>query len=411
MAVRGTASVPRVQVSGGPIRVALVTHSFDCGGIERAIAYLANHLPRPPFEPYIVCLTTSGAAERWLERRVPVVQLFKPPHNDAAVVWRLAETLKRFRTAIVHSHNWGTLVECTLARRLAGTPVHVHSERGTVLGTLEEHGWRCRARAVAMRLALTQVDCVVSNARATAERVERLTGYPSRRVQVVPNGVPCPVRGDWDELRRQVRAALGVDEETVVVGTVARLDPVKNLGLLLEALALARRQGAKVVGLIVGDGPERPKLESMAAGLGLDRAAHFVGYCAETGPYYAAMDVYANTSVSEGMSQAIVEAMAAGLPIVATAVGDTPRLIGQNGDCGCLVRSGDVAGFGTALVQLALHPARRRLLGHVSKRRYEELHSLAVMIDRYARLYADLLRSRSPAGAHRRAELLGVGKN
>jgi len=381
-----------------PIRVALVTHSFDCGGIERSIAYLASYLPQEAFDPLIVCLTRSGTAERWLTRPVTIVELHKPPRNDARVVLRLAALLRERRVDIVHSHNWGTLVETVLARRLAGTPVHVHSERGTVLATLDYAGWRSRARAAAMRAALSQVDLVVSNARATAERIERLTGYPARRVCVVPNGVVEPINGERATLRATIRRQLGVDDETLLVGTVARLDPVKDLAMFVRGLALARQRGARVAGLVVGDGPEGPRLRSLAAELGVEDAIHFVGYQDRPGGYYAAMDVYANTSRSEGMSQAIVEAMAAGLPIVATPVGDTPRLIGGQPGCGVLVPVGSAERFCDAIVRLAADQSARRDLGRAARRRFETENSLDVMIERYTRTYEQLL-SRRLAGS------------
>ncbi len=378
------------------IRIALVTYSFDCGGIERSIAYLASYLPIERFEPIIVSLTSNGPAARWLTRAVPVLELHKPPRNDARIVARLSRVLAQHRAHIVHSHNWGTLVETAVARRLSGTPVHVHSERGTVLGTLDRSSYRARARAIAMRAVLAQVDAVVSNAAATAARVHRACGYPIRKIHIIPNGLPCPLaasNGTREQLRRRVRQQLRIAPDTFVVGTVARLDPVKHLTMLIEAVARVRDREPRVEAVIVGDGPERDRLERTAQNLAIADRVHFVGYQADTGPYYAAMDAYANTSLSEGMSQAIVEAMSVGLPIVATPAGDTPRLIGGSPPCGLLVPHGDVDQLADALRQLATRPEWRRRLGDAAVARYRSAHDLRTMIQRYVELYERLVAS------------------
>ncbi len=378
------------------IRIALVTHSFDCGGIERSIAYLASYLPAERFDPIIVSLTRNGAAARWLTRAVPVLQLHKPPQNDPRVVARLARVFTQHRADIVHSHNWGTLVETAVARRLSGTPVHVHSERGTVLGTLDRTTWRATARAMAMRAVLAQVDAVVSNAAATAARVHHACGYPMHRILIIPNGLPCPLvasNGTREELRHRVRQQLRIAPGAFVVGTVARLDPVKHLTMLIEAIARVRDREPRVEAVILGDGPERGRLERRARDLAVADRVHFVGYQADTGPYYAAMDAYANTSVSEGMSQAIVEAMSVGLPIVATPAGDTPRLIGGSRPCGLLVPHGDVDRLADALYRLATDPERRQQLGEAALARYQSAHDLRTMIRRYVELYERLVAS------------------
>ncbi|NOX54765.1 MAG: glycosyltransferase [Planctomycetes bacterium] len=139
-----------------------------------------NHLDRRRFQPMVISLTEDGPAAEWIRRDdVPIIALHKPPRNGLGVVFRLARTLRRHRVDIVHSHNWGTLVETTLARRLARVAVHVHAERGTVLGYLEIRGVKRRVRASAMRWALRRTDAVVSNAHAIARRISTPCSGPT----------------------------------------------------------------------------------------------------------------------------------------------------------------------------------------------------------------------------------------
>ena len=147
-----------------PMRVAYVVCTFETGGLERCIARLCSHLDRDRFRPMVVCLSRSGAAADWIERDdVPIVELGKRAGNDPLLVRRLARTLKEDRVDVVHSHNWGRLVETSLARRWAGVPVHVHAERGTLMGDLNGGGLRSRLRAAVaawrlMRAARSRID-------------------------------------------------------------------------------------------------------------------------------------------------------------------------------------------------------------------------------------------------------------
>src|SRR6185295_3124444 len=153
-----------------------------------------------------------------------------------------------------------------------------------------------------------------------------------------------------------------------VVGTVARLDPVKDLGTLIEAASEVSAV-APIVILVVGDGPERARLESLAATRGLASRVRFLGHRDDARRCLAACDAYVNCSVSEGVSLTILEAMAASLPIVATAVGGTPEVI--DASCGLLVQSRDRRALASAMIELAQRPNLRTKLGAAARQRVE----------------------------------------
>src|SRR5579872_1878986 len=180
-------------VRARPLRVAFVVHTFEVGGIERSVARLASRIDRRRFEPQIVCLDRNGQAAQWLETDdVPIFELKKRAGNDLGLVFRLARLLRHERIDIVHSHNWGTLVETSLARRRARVPVHGHAERGTVLGSVEIRGLRGFLRAAAMRWAVNRTSAVVSNAVAVARRAAGISGLPLETIQIIPNGLDAP---------------------------------------------------------------------------------------------------------------------------------------------------------------------------------------------------------------------------
>ena len=165
-------------------------------GLERCIARLVNHLDDSRFSPIIVCLDRNGDAAAWLTRDdVPIVELHKRAGNDLPAIRRLAGALRRYEVDVVHSHNWGTLLETVLARRWARVPVHVHAEHGLAFGDQAISAWRRRLRRQVARWALRRVDAVVAVAEQVRQRLTARFGYPAENVRVIGNGVDPPSNG------------------------------------------------------------------------------------------------------------------------------------------------------------------------------------------------------------------------
>ncbi len=378
-----------------PVGVAYVVHTFHAGGIERCVAHLSNHLDRRRFQPLVVCPNRSGTATEWLEQDdVEIVEIRKKPSNDLGAVRRLARVLRERKIDIVHSHNWGTLVETSIARRWAGVPVHVHSERGTVLDAVEFGGIRHRLRAIAMRWALNRADAVISNAASVAHRVQDRCGFPADRIHLIPNGVLVPPVDDRVQARRQVREELNIPAAAFVVGSIGRLVSVKNFSMAIYSVArlcVPRLNGAKEQGthlILVGDGPERDDLTICARSEGIADRVHFVGHREDIGNWLAAMDIYVNTSHSEGMSQSILEAMAAGLPQVVTDVGDSATLVGGESPCGRVVSPGSVPEMTAVMAELLEDPIQRESLRSNALARHQSHYEFFRMIQNYERFYS-----------------------
>lgn len=374
------------------LKIALIVHTFEVGGLERSVSILADRLDRSRFQPMVICLSHSGAAAKWIERNdVPIIEVNKKSGNDLAAIRRFASILREAQPDVVHSHNWGTLVETVAARKWARVPVHVHAERGTIMGTLSRRGMRARLRAMTMNWALRRSTAVVTNASATGCRITEACGYPLQRITVIPNGVDVPRGTLGDDARQTLRRELGIAEEAFVFGSVGRLVGVKNYSLAIDALSRMTLPERPAHLVLVGDGPDRNQLQSHASQRGVADRVHFAGSQSNVGDWLSMMDTFVNTSLSEGMSQSIVEAMAAGLPLVVTDVGDNALLAGHVE--GSVIASRDVAALATSLRLLADSPERRALRSAENRARYARDYGLGRMVQDYETFYEGLFGS------------------
>jgi glycosyltransferase involved in cell wall biosynthesis len=213
-------------------------------------------------------------------------------------------------------------------------------------------------------------------------------GFPKDRISVVHNGIdPGPVPDERD--RGEARRRIGLPESAFVVGTVARLDPVKDLGLLVAAFARheAAHPGSRLV--IVGEGQERGRIEAVVREHRVDDRVILTGHREDARLLLPAFDVYVNCSVSEGVSLSILEAMAARLPVIATRVGGTPEVIDDK-RTGLMVPARDVAALEQALNFLYVESSVRAALGDSARHAVDERFTIERMVDHYARVYARL---------------------
>ena len=307
------------------IRIAFIVHGMQTGGIERSVTRVIKGLNRESYEAIVICLDRSGPAANWLTDDIPVFEIKKRRGNDLLAIRRLANLLRHQEIDIVQSHNWGTLIETAVARKIAGVGHHIHAERGTVLGQVVAHGWKHRIRSAAMKAVLKTVDRVMSNSYAVAQRVESRCGYAAERITVIPNGVEGFPDCDQQLAKSEIRNQLGIKADAVIVGSVGRLEHVKGYDILIDAFGRISDENAQLI--LIGDGSEKESLKNLVKRRSIENRVHFVGHQNDVSNWLSALDVYVNSSRSEGMSQSIVEAMSIGLPIVATDVGDAKRML------------------------------------------------------------------------------------
>jgi len=370
-------------VTASVVRVMHVVYSLEPGGMEFGVVKLVNGLDRNRVSSAICATKPGGRLRDLVEPHVPVFEMRRRRGNDVRLVWQLFRLFRRERPHVVHTHAWGTLIEGLVAARLARVPLVVHGEHGTL--QLKAHQLR------AQRLGWGLVDQVLSVSSRLAARMVDETRFPAHRVETIRNGVNLSRFGTLSRL--EARRALGLAETAVIVGTVGRLVPVKDQASLLAAIALLAQRGVCTTVVLAGDGPLRPDLEAKAASLGLADRVKMLGHRPDVEAVLAALDVFVLPSVSEGLSNTILEAMASGLPVVATRVGGADELV-EEGTTGLLVEPGDPKALGLAIEQLVSDPARRADMGNKARQRAESEFGLPRMIGRYEDLYLRLARRR-----------------
>jgi len=369
------------------IRVMHVVALFGLAGMERGVINVINRLDPSRFSPMICSLTWQSDETRGLlPARIPVFELRKRRGFDWRLIWRLARLFRRESVDVVHSHNWATFLYTVLAARLARVPVIIHGEHG-----LEEQRTRPLRAALQRWLAgsVTQFTAVSTD---LARALVRDWKLPQGRVTTIPNGVNLDDFGQRHDIDR-LREAASFPREARIILNIGGIRPIKDHATLIRAFARVSAalpvSRLLLVGSDYGNGM-KPALERLIDSLGLRGAVIFAGVRHDIPQLLALSHVYANTSLFEGMSNTILEAMAAGKPVVATAVGGNPELV-QDGTTGFLVAPGDHEQLGERLTALLAEPALCARFGETGRRRAEQHHSLSSMVRRYADLYQETI--------------------
>jgi len=372
------------------MRVAILSTHLRGGGKETFIIHLANALAAMGHLPYVVCFDSAGRSASALRSGVRLIEMGRSG-NDPRVVTGLARLLRRERIDVVHSNNWGTLIEAVVAARLAGRPV-VHTQHGLGYeGGSERQAHAAGLRGVALRAATRRVHAVVGVSPEVGDMVQREWGLPPGRVRVITNGVP--IEASPTESRLAQRQALGIAADDVAVVSVAYLRPVKNFPVLVRAFGeLAHVPRLRL--FIIGVGPSEEDIRAEAARCGVADRVTFLGRRTDVPHLLPAFDVFALASASEGISISILEAMAAGLPVVATRVGGNPLLV-QEGVTGLLVEAGSASSMAVALDRLARTPDERRSMGEAAANRAAGQFSIERMASDYLEMF-EAARAGSP---------------
>lgn len=355
-------------------RVLQVVLSLHPGGTERLVLDLVTRL-HADIPMRVCCLDDEGAwADECRRIGVEVRALGRRPGFHPQLGRQVAREAAAHQATLIHAHHYSPFVYSCIAKLWRPGTKLVYTEHGRV-----DDAPPSPRRRLANRLFAR----FPSHVFAVSDDLRRHLAAEGLSADVVYNGIdigPLPTDAD----RTTVRAELGLDEDTILVGTIARLDPVKDLGSLIDAVAqLSPAHDVRL--LVVGDGPERERLTARAQASAAADRIRFLGRRDDARRWLAGCDVYVNCSISEGVSLTILEAMAAGLPVVVTGVGGTPEVVTP--DCGVLVPARDTAALARAIASLAADASRRRALGAAGRRRVESAFSLDRMVARYRDVY------------------------
>ncbi len=365
-------------------KVMCLTVGLDVGGTEGQILELASRLDRRRFDVVVCALKGDGLiAAELRERGVRVALLRGRGKWDPRVMSRLFRHLRRERPDVLHGFLFRANLLSAVLGRLVGVPVVILSQRETPLRT----GW---LRRLIEQMTTHLADAVTCSSEAARLAAVARAGGPADKYVTIHNGI------DLDRFEARsvaARAKLGVPDGVPVIGTVSRLDePIKGLSVLLEAMGRLIRQARfrDLRAVIVGDGPAAPMLRERSERLGLARQVVFTGIRRDLPDILAVPDVYVQPSLSEGFGIAIVEAMAAGRPVVATRVGGIPEVV-LDGKTGRLVPPGDAAMLATAIQELLQDRQRALEFGTAGRHRAMERFGIESMVEQHARLYQRLV--------------------
>jgi glycosyltransferase involved in cell wall biosynthesis len=352
---------------------------LNVGGAEKALARLLTHLDRGRYDLTVACLYGGDGpiASQICDLGIPVINLRMTARWRWDGLWRLYRLLRRVRPIILHTWMFHANMAGRVLGRLAGVPIVISGER--TMGM--ESGWRYRLNRTTDPLT----DRVVCVSQQVAEFAVKHIGIPQEKVVIIPNGIRLPHLAQLPD-KGQARAELGLPADLILVGTIARLDPVKRLDVLLRATASL----PEVHVLVIGDGPERAQLVALSERSDLTGRVHLVGHQEDVWPWLRAIDVFVLSSDWEGMSNALLEAMGAGLPVVATAVGGTPDVV-VDGTTGLLVPSRDPSALAQALATMARDRDLRHRMGQAGRERVRQCFSLQRMVEQTQTLYTQLL--------------------
>ena len=309
-------------------------------------------------------------------------------------LFRLARIMRQYRPHIVHTRNWGA-IEAVAAAKLAGVPAVVHSEHGYEVDMFAGLPLR---RRLFRRASYAMADAIFAVTRELRDFHARQAWIRQETMGVIYNGVDTRLFAPNHETRVALRKELNLPADSFVVGTVGRLVSIKDQQTLLKAAALLSGCGVDVRVLLVGWGPLRESLQRLAMGGPLEGKVCFAGDSVRVSQMLNAMDVFVLSSLNEGMSNTLLEAMACGLPVLATNVGGNPEIVEHNVN-GCLFRPGDASWLADKLELLARSPALIHQLGTAARNRAIESFSLSRMLETYRSFYLDLAARRQVAAA------------
>lgn len=375
------------------MRILHIVESLAFGGAEKVIVDLANTAAER-HQVGVCCVRKAGELARHLHPGVTLHCLEGREGNDYRVPFRMASYFRSFRPDVVHLHNWGSFLETGLAALLSPGVALVQTVHGPYL----EYGsqWRAKLkkfwRRRLERLLAKRYGAIVGVA-STVTAYIRDDMRLGATLLTIHNGIgvnPLPPQA-------QLAAPLHRPAGAVLFITVARLAPIKNQALMLRAFQTVSKSLSEVRLWIVGDGPERSNLDKLVDELGIGHAVTFHGYREDVARLLEQADMFLLSSTYEGISISILEAMRAGLPVIASNVGGIPETI-EHGVSGWLFEAANPQAMASAMEKLARDAELRGDMGRAARQRLLDSFSMAAMLESYETLYHQTIQ-RNPGTA------------
>lgn len=360
-----------------------VVYRLGIGGLENGVVNLINHMPPERYRHAIVCATDYGDFAKRISRQgVAVYALNKQPGNDLRAQYRFWKLLRQLNPAIVHTRNIGT-IEYVIPALLARVARRVHGEHGRDMVDIDGSN---KKYLFMRRLYAPFVNRFITMSRDLEQWLVEVVGIRQDKVAQLYNGVDLE---RFKSAATYSRDDFSLNKDDFVIGTVGRLQGEKDQATLIRAFALLQTDTTVLVSmklLIIGDGPERDRLEQLAVDCGIENKILFFGPRDDVASLLSLLDLFVLPSLGEGISNTILEAMAAALPVVATNVGGNPELVDE-GITGLLVAAADEKAMADAIAMYIKTPKLLSQHGAAGRKVVEEKFSIAAMVNRYMETY------------------------
>jgi sugar transferase (PEP-CTERM/EpsH1 system associated) len=376
-------------VSLGPRpKILFCIWALEAGGAERFLVELVRRVPRDRFDAKVVCLARKGAWAGEVESAgIEVICLDKKTGLDLTIVPRLKALFRRERPDLVNTHLWTADLWARLGAVLSGVPHIVVTEQNVDV-------WKTWYHRLIDRLLFRRTDKVICVSDQVRDFYRDVLRVPAAKLEVIPNaidleGPPAPPGA------RPLREEVGAGADDFVFLCAARLHPQKAHPVLFEAArSVADRGGRRFKIALAGEGSLRADLEARVRALGLETVVHFLGFRSDVRALLPQADAFVLPSLYEGLPLSVLEAMAAGVPVVVTRVGGNPGIV-DDGRNGLLVPAGDAPALAEAMGRIVDDAKLARTLGEEGRRRVAERHDIERVAERTYRLFGDLLGARS----------------
>jgi len=375
----------------GPLRVMYLVTSMPVGGAETLLVNLIRRMDRQRFAPELCCMKELGPLGEEMQQEVPTFHNMLSGKYDLRVVPRLTELFAmREIDAVVTVGAGDKMFWGRLCAWLAGVPV--------VASAIHSTGWPDSINWLNRRLT-SITDRFIGVAAPHGKHLVEVEGFPKEKVTVIPNGIDTDRFVANLRTRNEIRGQWGVLEDTPVCGIVAALRPEKDHALFLKAAARVLQQAPKSHFVIVGDGPERPAIESLRDELGLQDHVTMTGSRSDIPELLSAMDCFALTSKNEASPVSILEAMSTQLPVIAPRVGSIPDAV-DDGINGLLVQASSLEETAQAIATVMQDADKRIAMGQAAREKVLRYGSLDAMVSGYQDLISGVYRQKVQATLH-----------
>ncbi len=357
-----------------------LTFDMRIGGTEQVIKNLIEGRDKDSFEMSIFCLEKpiGPFGQMLIDRGVSVTAIQRKEGFDFSVIRQIRAHIKQHKIDILHCHQYTPWVYGTLAAISIGIRV-IFTEHGRFYP--DKTSWK---RKVINPLLTLFTDKITVISKATRQALVDYEYIPEHKIEVIYNGI-IPLKAD-PEKTKKLKLKLGIKESTRVLGTIARFDPIKNHSMMINAFEILLDQCPDTVLIMVGDGEERENIEKQIDDLSMHANVILTGYISEPESYLACMDIFLLSSLSEGTSMTLLEAMSLSKPCVVTKAGGNAEIIEHEVN-GIVTENGDEIAFADGVNELLDNPGKRKSMARASFQRYQQYFTVSQMVEKYQQIY------------------------